>query len=176
MPNPQSQSSKGALLRLLQGKSIQHPLHPLMIHLPIGFWLSSLVCDIFFAFDMTGAFAAVSFDFVLAGLVSLLLAVPTGLADYMSIPAGSLPKRVATTHLILNLVVTALYAVNLYARYALNGGMPDIVTSGQIILSFVSLMILGISGFLGGRLVYQYGIGHRTPAQEPSTPEIRRVA
>ncbi len=57
----------------------------------------------------------------------------------------------------LNLTVTIAYAINFAWRH---GSYTDgrAVGGGMLALSAVSLAVLGVSGFLGGRLAYRYGV------------------
>jgi uncharacterized membrane protein len=55
----------------------------------------------------------------------------------------------------LNLVVTAAFAANFAWRLGGDGGRAS---WGQLVLSVVSLAGLAVSGALGGRLAYHYGV------------------
>lgn len=54
----------------------------------------------------------------------------------------------------LNLAVTAAYVVNFVWRR----GEPGSVGPGMIALSAVSLAALAVSGFLGGKLAFRFGV------------------
>lgn len=51
------------------------------------------------------------------GLVGGLLAALFGFIDYFTIPMGSGVRGTAARHMLVNLVVVSLYAVNLYLRW-----------------------------------------------------------
>ena len=56
-----------------------------------------------------------------------------------------------------NLTVTVAYVVNFLWRHAdYTAGRP--VTAGQLALSAGSLALLTVSGYLGGKLAYRYGV------------------
>jgi uncharacterized membrane protein len=57
----------------------------------------------------------------------------------------------------LNLVVTSAYAAGFAWRRA-DYGHSASVGAGQLTLSAVSLAVLAVSGFLGGKLAYRYGV------------------
>lgn len=163
------------LRSFLQGRFMKHPLHPILVHLPVGLWTASLISDIAFLASGNSNFAVVSYYTILFGIVGAVLAVITGVAEYVAIPNDTKAKRIAATHMTLNIFVTLLYGVNFLARRSLEGGVPSLVTGGEFILSIFSVIVLGISGFLGGLLVYNYGIGfkpqlrdrHETGARPP---------
>ncbi len=56
----------------------------------------------------------------------------------------------------LNLVVTCAYAGNFGWRHAQHTSSGP-VGPGMLTLSAVSVAVLAVSGFLGGRLAYRYG-------------------
>ena len=63
-------------------------------------------------------------------------------------------KKTALTHMGINLTVVALYVVNAYLRNAdpQNAGLP-------FALSVVAILMLLVSGWLGGKMVYMAGVG-----------------
>jgi uncharacterized membrane protein len=159
---------------------MNHPLHPILVHLPVGLWTASFIFDIAYLFGANASLAAAAYYCMLVGLIAACLAIPTGLAEYIEIPQRTTAKRLAVGHLLLNLVVTALYVINLFARHAMFGAVPIAVSRGQLILSFFSLLILGVSGYLGGLLVYEHGVGFRPELRDRDrhriNDEIRRSA
>lgn len=155
---------------LLQGRFINHPLHPLFVHLPIGLWVGSVIFDIVFMAGHSPMLAAASFFCIMIGILGAIIALPTGLAEYFSISSNSVPKRLATTHMLLNIGIIAVYSINLLSRYKMLDGVPSVVTGGQFLLSLFSIMLLGVSGYLGGLLVFEYGIGFR-PSDSPEFGE-----
>ena len=146
---------------LLQGRFMNHPLHPLLVHLPIGLWVGSVIFDITFMANHNPTIAGTSFFCMLVGVIGAIIAAPAGLADYFTVPANTIPKRLATAHMLLNLAITGIYSINLFTRYRMLSGVPTEVTGGQLFLSLLSIVLLGVSGYLGGLLVFEYGVGFR---------------
>src|SRR3954467_11346738 len=101
---------------IIQGRFMNHPLHPLIIHLPVGLWITSLIFDIAYLATSSANFAIVSYYCMLVGLISVLLAAPTGFAEYLTIPARTRPKQIATTHMLMNISISVLYLINLLVR------------------------------------------------------------
>jgi uncharacterized membrane protein len=151
-----------AIKSFLQGRFMGHPLHPIAVHLPIGLWATSLVFDILYFSGGNSSFAQFSYYLILIGLVGALLASPMGFADYIDIPKNSEAKKIASLHMILNGVIIAAYICNLYLRYRQNFSVPSTVTAAPFLLSVASVSLLSVSGYLGGLLVYEYGISVRT--------------
>ena len=103
----------------LEGKPFRHPLHPMLVHFPIGLFFLSLLLDIAsFAFPNVPNLVLASFYAISLGVVTALLAAVPGFADYTDIRRDHPAKRTATAHMTLNLIVVALYAINLAVRFS----------------------------------------------------------
>ena len=83
-------------------------------------------------------------------MTALFAALP-GFIDLLSIGEAKL-KRIGIIHMVINLVIVALYVVNLLLRH---GGSGDLTT---LILSAAGIVLLSIAGWLGGELVHHYGV------------------
>jgi len=94
---------------------------------------------------------------IAVGLIGALAAAMVGFLDLAAIPAGTRAFRTACTHMCLNLGITTAYAVGFWWRrtdYAHGGA----VRPGMLALSAASLAALGLSGYLGGKLAYRWGV------------------
>jgi uncharacterized membrane protein len=136
-----------------------HPIHPMLVPIPIGLWIFSLVCDLIHASGSANpAWSTVALYTMGGGIVGALLAALPGLVDLVSLPAG--PRGTALAHMGINLTVVALYVINFWLRM----GAPD--KPGNLVwLSLVSVLLLAVSGWLGGKMVFEHGIGVNTDGQ-----------
>jgi uncharacterized membrane protein len=137
-----------------------HPLHPILVTLPIGAWVASLGFDIAsHVADEAGVFAKGAFWLIALGVLGALLAALVGFLDLFAIPSGTRAFRTALVHMSLNLVVATLFAVSWALRRGDVDG-PDVgeVSGGLIALSVVALAVLAVAGWLGGRLSFRYGV------------------
>jgi uncharacterized membrane protein len=133
-----------------------HPVHPILVTIPIGAWTSSLVFDIVaVASDDPKPFARGAAWLIGIGAVGAVLAAVFGALDWRMIPRGTRAFTTGLTHMALNLGVLVLYLVNLAIRRG--QGLDDVSTSA-LLLSVVGLAALGASGWLGGKLAYRYGV------------------
>jgi uncharacterized membrane protein len=145
----------------------KHPMHPMLVVFPIGLWIFSFVCDlIHLLVSPNPIWSDVAFYCIGGGIVGALLAAIPGFIDYLSL-TDTRTKKIATYHLVLNLVGVVLFAANFGLRYT---GRGD---SLPIIISAITLVGVGISGWLGGELVYVHGVG--VESATPSRENIRRV-
>jgi uncharacterized membrane protein len=133
-----------------------HPFHPIMVTIPIGAWTASLVFDIIaFAAEDPTPYVIGARILILIGIVGAVLAACFGFLDYSQLQRGTPAKRTATIHMGLNLGVTVLFLINLLVRWSADDDQVSIV---GFILSIVGLAALGVSGWLGGKLSYHYGV------------------
>ena len=91
---------------------------------------------------------------IAGGVVGALLAAVPGFIDFFSIYDRRV-GRIALAHMMLNLLAVALFAASFYLRLVSPLGSPP------VLVSLVGLIVIGISGWLGGELVYvhQMGVG-----------------
>lgn len=135
-----------------------HPFHPILVTVPIGAWVSSLVFDLGSRFVDEPAFLTQGTVWLIAiGVLGALAAAMIGFLDLLAIPTGTPAFRLGLIHMSLNLSVTVAYAGNFLWRRS-DYGDSGPVGSGQLALSVASLAVLGISGYLGGKLAYHYGV------------------
>ncbi|MFF3457480.1 DUF2231 domain-containing protein [Streptomyces sp. NPDC002730] len=157
MPSELQQQAKRPVSATLAGP-YGHPFHPILVTVPIGAWVGSLVFDI--ASHIVGDpdfLARGSMWLIAVGVVGALLAAMVGFLDLLAIPTDTRAFRIGLIHMTLNLLVTAAYAGNFLWRHA-GDGPSDSVGTGQLVLGAVSLAVLGVSGYLGGKLAYHYGV------------------
>jgi uncharacterized membrane protein len=147
---------------ILQGRFLRHPLHPMLVHLPVALWPLSLVSDILYMSTDDVFFARASFYLIGVGILVALLAAATGAAELIDVPRRTLAMRIGLTHGILNVLIAGLYLLSFFSRGSLSTGSDGIVTSTELLLNVISVGLLMVSGYLGGLLVYEHGVGLRT--------------
>jgi uncharacterized membrane protein/nitrite reductase/ring-hydroxylating ferredoxin subunit len=155
----------------LEGRPFQHPVHPMLVHFPIGSFVLSFILDLTSVVcPEVPALVRGSYYAIVLGIITALLAAVPGFVDYTDIRRDHPGKRTATAHMILNLIVVAIYAINLWIR-APALGEPKI-GEWPFVLSIIGIVVLSASGYLGGRLVYDEGIAvGRHKRRTPMPPE-----
>lgn len=131
----------------------KHPIHPMLVVFPIGLWVFSLVSDVIYLFDPTPLWSELSFATIAGGLIGALAAAVTGFIDMLAIKDVRVGK-IARDHMILNASAIVIFGLNLLLRISVEPGAPL-----PIILSFAGILVLAVSGWLGGELVYVHGVG-----------------
>ena len=145
------------MIDFLQGKWLKHPLHPALVHIPTALWPSAWLFDLISRFRAENVFVQLAFYAGLVGLVVALFAIPTGFADWTDIRREKPAWKLGLYHMGLNVLVSVLWAVNIWLRIGSFQNATS-VAPGLFGLSTVALLLLFISGYLGGRMIYAYGI------------------
>ena len=134
----------------------KHPIHPMLVALPIGLWVFSLVSDIIYRAGWGPAvWNDVAFYTMAGGIVGALIAAVPGLVDLLSLSGR--PKVIGIWHMCFNLIAVAIFAISLWMRtsYAPGALLP-------FALSIIGVVLLGVSGWLGGELVYRHAVAVET--------------
>jgi uncharacterized membrane protein len=129
-----------------------HPLHPMLVAIPIGLWVFALVCDIARMAGGGPAWSMVAIYCIAGGIVGAVVAAIPGLIDYFSIDEAEM-GRIATLHMLVNLSAVIIFALDLWFRFRLADG--SIV---PFLLSLAGVALLGFGGWLGGEMVYVKGM------------------
>lgn len=131
-----------------------HPIHPMLVPIAIGGFVISFVSDlIWLGGGNPGTWNVVAYYSMLIGIAGALAAALPGLVDLMSLPPGPI-KKTAVTHMSVNLVVVAIYIGNAWMRHS---NPQDLKV--PMILSAVTVLMLLYSGWLGGKMVFEGGVG-----------------
>jgi uncharacterized membrane protein len=136
-----------------------HPFHPILVTIPIGAWVSSLIFDIATKVNGAGSksFVDASYWLIGIGIVGALLAAVFGLMDLTRIPRRTRAMRFGLAHMLLNLTVVGLFVGDFLWRH--NSYYEDAkVMTGPLVLSAVALGLLLVSGWIGGMLAYRFGV------------------
>ena len=158
------------LKALLQGKPFGHPLHPALVHFPIGLFVLSLVLDIASYLNITSNdLSGASLYAMGIGLAMGILAALTGLVDRSDIRLDHPARKTSTIHMLLNLSALGLFGINFFLRLGQSDDLAGLPLA-YLLLSLVGVGIILVSGYLGGTMVYDNGIGvgrHRRDTRLP---------
>jgi len=138
-----------------------HPFHPIIIPLPIGLWIFSIVSDFIFKLGWgSPVWNDVAFYTLAGGIIGALIAAVPGFIDLTGL-TNPKTKTIAIWHMMINLLAVALYCVNFWLRTqrAPGDNLP-------ILLSAIGIGLIIISGWLGGELVYVRGVAVKQPPAE----------
>src|SRR5438445_766476 len=140
----------------LEGKPLKHPIHPMLVHFPIGLFVLSFVFDVAsLVFPFQPYLVRDSFYAMLLGVIMALVAAVPGFVDYTDIRSDHPGKRTATAHLILNLMVVGLYGIKLGVRSSML--VDQRIRTGPLVLSLIGIGLLSAAAYVGGPLLHDQG-------------------
>lgn len=146
-------------VEFLQGKWLGHPLHPALVHIPVGAWIMAGAVDVAMWTGLAGDWARLlALWCVGAGLAGAVLAVPPGVADWSLIKKEKPAWKMTLYHLGLSLLAAIVWAVNFGLRFESRDELP--LVSGPVLLtSFIGVVLLLGGAYVGKLIVFTQGIG-----------------
>ena len=139
-----------------RAKLLGHPIHPMLIVLPLGLFIGAVVFDALFLWRGSAAFAYAAYWNIAAGIIGGLLAAVFGLIDWLAIPAGTRAKRIGLLHGGANVVVVLAFALVWLQR---TNAVDNAPTSGIFFVEVGALLLGSVAGWLGGELVDRLAVG-----------------
>lgn len=134
---------------------MRHPLHPALVHFPIACWTLSVITDLASLYFGETAWQW-STGLLSIGCGTALLAMMAGLMELSRIPEGP-ALRDTWLHMGAMSVALACFSARLLLRLDQLQALPPNVLS--LVLDAAGFIALSIGGWLGGRLVYEHGVG-----------------
>ena len=136
------------MVAFLHGQPLGHPLHPILVHLPLGGWIVAGLLD--FLPGQSRESEQAADRALLLGTVGAVGAIAAGWTDWSNSRGEA--RRTGLLHGSLNEVAFTLNLASLWARKRGKRGLGKA-------LSGSALALAGVGGFLGGQLVYRHGLG-----------------
>ena len=136
-----------------------HPVHPMLVAFPIGLWITSFAVDVLFYFQRySTGLPLVSKFMIAAGCLGAVAAAIPGIIDWLSI-TNSKVKRIANWHARLNIIALIVFAISLYFRMRAGAHWVNYNMRIPFLLSLLGVVLISISGWLGGELTFKHGVG-----------------
>ena len=135
-----------------------HPIHPMLIPFPLALWATSFAVDVLFYFLRHPTLLVIAKFMIAAGCLGAIAAAIPGIIDWLAIKNGDV-KRVANWHARLNVAALVVFAISLLLRMGSYSELVGRRLTLPFLLSLVGVILISISGWLGGELVFRYGIG-----------------
>lgn len=135
-----------------------HPIHPMLISFPIGLWSFALVADLMFLWRDNPAWTYVAYYCLGAGCICAVIAAVFGLIDFMGIKDKEAYSKGAL-HAAINVIALLIFAIDFYLRTTGGRRMVGPDSKVPLLLSIIGVAAIVVSGWLGGELVFRYGLG-----------------
>lgn len=128
----------------LHGVWLGHPLHPVLVQIPVGAWTSAAVLD-----AVPGGDPAATL-LIGVGIAGAVPAAAAGIADWSQ--QDTQQQRTGLVHALGNVAALGLYAASLVARRQARPGF------GRA-LAYAGYAVAGVSATVGGHLAYRQAAG-----------------
>jgi uncharacterized membrane protein len=151
-----------------------HPLHPPFTDAVIGTYTVAATLAVLDVLGIVDESAAGGWW--LALVVGLVLTAPTavtGFADWLAITWGTPLWRTATAHMVAMLSATTAFLIAAIVGY--DGYRDGDVTAAGFVLTFLGFGLLTLGGWLGGTVVFVYGMRVLNLVDEPAARAVSPV-
>ncbi|TFW01123.1 DUF2231 domain-containing protein [Oxalobacteraceae bacterium OM1] len=145
-----------------------HPLHPMLIVAPAALIPFGFILDAMHRSSGKESYANAAYYSLVGGLIGGLAAGAAGAMDYLTIEPETDVKRTANVHAMLNGGALVLTAANVVARRSTREH-----TGGSLVASALAAAGVLISGWFGGRLVYEQGMRVKGVSPVDREPELK---
>ncbi|TFV76777.1 Rieske (2Fe-2S) protein [Blastococcus sp. CT_GayMR19] len=135
----------------LHGTWLGHPVHPVLVHVPVGTWVSAGLLDLYPPFRRAATVL------IGTGVAAAVPASLSGAADWSEQDVGV--RRLGALHAAANTAALGLYVGSLMARKRGRGALG-------LVLSYAGLGVASGSAAVGGHMSYAQssGASHATTA------------
>lgn len=146
-----------------------HPIHPMIIPFPLALWTTSFAADVIYYFWHGPSLLVISKFLLAAGCLGAIAAAIPGIIDWSAI-RNSKVKRIANWHARLNIIALIIFATSLYLRMKVGAPWVNYSLKIPFLLSLLGVILISISGWLGGALSFEHGVAvapqHDSPEEE----------
>lgn len=152
---PDGSTKAWTLTEIIQGKPINRPTHPMLVHFPIAFYIGALVVDLISRLWTFPAAPWMATWLILGAFIGSALAVTTGLVDRSSMRPGSRIRKKANQHMLVQFATAGVFVVDFAIRWG-DRYQPR-ASLGWIALEVIGVLTLTVGADLGGQMVYLMG-------------------
>lgn len=128
----------------------------MLVGFPLGLLITGVAFDVAYLVTGLPSMTVTAYYMMAVGVVTGVVAEIFGLWDWLYIQKGTRAKRIGAWHGIGNFFAVLLFGISVYLRYATPG---FVASSSALWLSVAGAVLLAVTGWLGGELVFTMGEG-----------------
>ena len=140
---------------------MQGPFHPLFVHFPIALYVVGFLLTLRYLWRKQAADDHFAYQAFVLSLISAIVASVVGLIDRGQIEYDDPRTTILNQHITYAILFMILSGLVVYSRFR----WPAILTSSQqwwyLALILAGLVTITATGWFGGELVYEWGVGVR---------------
>lgn len=141
-----------------------HPLHAMSVAFPVALTFCAFGADAFYWWSGAGEWAWAAFWASGTAFLFGLLAGVTGILELLIVP-GIRIRAAAWTHFAIAMLLLSVLGLNWGWR--LTDHVASVLPWG-ILMSGFAVLVVGATGWHGGKLVFDYGLGTSKGKSRPS--------
>ena len=143
-----------------------HPLHPPLTDATIGIYTAATAFGVLGALGVSeGNMTTAWWLALVAGLVVTVPTALTGLLDWLQLARGSELWKTATAHLAAMVTATVLFLLAAILGHA--SYVDRAISGGALALTVLAFLVLTLGGWLGGSIVFVFGMRVLNLSDEP---------
>jgi uncharacterized membrane protein len=143
-----------------------HPIHPMVVHFPIALLIISVLFDAMATQWRHKSFQDAGFYTLIAGLIGAAAAVLTGAWAEEVAEGKGIPESVLEIHEALGYATLALFIGLLGLQLLMRRGVVREIPALYVIFGLIGVVVLLVTGYYGGVLVYDFGAGVNLPMSD----------
>ncbi len=145
-----------------------HPIHPPLTHATIGIYTFATIAAFMDVVGITSRNGAYGWWIALVvGLITTVFTALTGFADWLTLEWGSDIWKTATAHMLAMVSATVLFGLaGIFGHASYKHGD---VSAGAFVLTLMGFALLTLGGWLGGTIVFVYGMRVLSLVHEPAS-------
>lgn len=147
-------TERQVLTRPMHSARKTQPVHPPFTHFPIALWTLAFFFDIFSIWAGNSMVRAAFYNMAAGTALAVLTAV-SGMMDYNKIPVGDPVRRTAVLHAMLNAGAVVIFAISTWLHVAARAAHTAPLIN--VVLTAIGLGGVIVSGYLGHKMVFDYG-------------------
>lgn len=136
-----------------------HPLHAMLVAFPIALTMSVLGADLLYWWTGDAFWPRVAGWAAFGAFLMGVIAGVTGTVELLLVP-GIRNRSSSWSHFILAVMLLAIIGANWAFRI---GNAEEAVLPLGLLMSFIAAGLTAVTGWHGGKLVFDYQIGTRQP-------------
>jgi uncharacterized membrane protein len=139
----------------------------MIIPFPIALWVFSLIADLIYLWRGNPVWRDwIAFYALLAGIIGAAAAAVPGIIDWLSITDKAVVK-IANWHARLNVFALLVFAVSFFLRTTSGANLLGGNYTIPVVLSLVGVVLISVSGWLGGEMVFKHRVAVSSSASIP---------
>ena len=135
------------------------PVHPMFVHFPIALYLLGVLLTLGYLWRHNPEFERFAYWVFLLAWIAAAFAALTGLVDLGSLAPNDVRRDSINRHITSGVALFIVNGLVVYFRFR----WPDVLASSRrwayLVLIAAGVVIVVITGWLGGRLVYDLEVG-----------------